>query len=281
MNIQQAKEIDITAYLQKMGYQGEKRGEFVWFVSPMRDEKTASFSVSAVKNTWIDFGTGLSGDIIDLLKLKFNTDTAGALKILSEGKTESFKQQTINSTGTNEKNPVITLNRLRPIQSKALLNYLKLRKIPIDLAMIYLQEAFYTVKDRHYFSIAFKNNLGGYELRNQNFKNCIAPKYYTSFPVPGNKELNIFEGFFSYLSGLSYYKIESFPENTFVLNSISNLHLVIPLLPDYNKINSYLDNDQAGRNALDKVRYWNPCTENKSIIIHRNHKDFNEYLVNT
>ena len=278
MNIKQAKKIDIATYLQNSGSQGEQKGAFIWFLSPLRDERTASFSVDPYKNKWIDFGSCQSGDIIDLFRLLFNTDTAGALEKLSECKPENFTPHSLIIPPANEKEPGILLNRIRPIQSKALIDYLKLRKIPLSIGMMYAREVFYTVKDRQYFSIAFKNDKGGYELRNQNFKNCIAPKYYTLIPVPGSNVLNLFEGFLNLLSSLVYYNLDALHENTIVLNSVSNLQSVIPLLPGYHKINSYLDNDQAGRDALEQVRNWNPNIKNKSKIIYEDYKDFNEFL---
>lgn len=186
MNIQQAKEIDIISYLEKSGYQGAKKGQFVFFKSPLRNEKTPSFSVDPKKNKWLDFGSGQSGDILDLVKLLFNTDTTGALKKLSQADPETFTKYAAVDKISNENHSNIILKRIRPIQLSVLISYLEKRHIPKRLADIYLKEAFYSVNSRAYFSLAFQNDNKGYELRNVNFKNCIAPKYYTSFMVPGS-----------------------------------------------------------------------------------------------
>lgn len=280
MNISQAKQINLVTYLEDNGHIGKQKGEYFWFYSPLREEKTASFSVDFQKNTWLDWGTNQSGDIIDLVKLLFNTDTSGALEKLSVLRYEKLTLGPVFEVNTKKKESGLILERIRPIRSIQLLNYLALRKIPLSLSMMYLNEAYYKVNDRTYYSIAFANDYGGYELRNLHFKNCIAPKYITSFPVLGNKELNLFEGFFSFLSALDYYKIDSFPENTIILNSVNNLHHINLLLPGYKKVTSFLDNDMAGRKALDHVRYLNPCTENRSMIIHPKRKDFNDYFMN-
>lgn len=280
MNISQAKQINLVTYLEDNGHIGTQKGEYFWFSTPLREEKTPSFSVDVQKNTWMDWGTNQSGDIIDLVKLLFNTDTSGALEKLSVLRYEKLTVNPVFEVNTKKRELGIKLERLNTVQYVPLLDYLSFRKIPLSLSMIYLKEAHYTVKERKYHSIAFANDYGGYELRNLRFKNCISPKYITTFPIQGSKELNLFEGFFSFLSALDYYKIDSFPESTIILNSVNNIHHVNQLLPGYKKVISFLDNDMAGRKVLDHVRYLNPRTENRSMIIHPKRKDFNDYMMN-
>ena len=57
MNIKQAKQIPIQAYLLKNGYKPTKtvRGD-IWYLSLFRDEKTPSFKVNTSMNTRYDFG---------------------------------------------------------------------------------------------------------------------------------------------------------------------------------------------------------------------------------
>lgn len=281
MNISQAKQINIITYLEDIGHIGKQKGEYFWYHSPLRKETTASFSVEIQKNTWMDWGTNESGDIVDLVKLLFNTDTSGALQQLSVLRYEKLATCPTMEIKLKERDPGIKLDWIQPVRSRKLLDYLALRKIPLSLSMMYLKEAHYTVKDRKYFSVAFANDYGGFELRNLRFKNCLSPKYITSFPVLGSKELNLFEGFFSFLSALAYYKIDSFPENTIILNSVNNLHHINLLLPGYKKVTSFLDNDMAGRKALDHVRYLNGCTENRSMLIHPKRKDFNDFIMSS
>jgi len=282
MNCIDAKNIDITAYLQNNGFAGTNKGSFVWFCSPLRDEKTASFSVDPSLNRWLDFGTGQKGDLLDLVKLMHNTDTPGALEILSKlNSDESFSFSRANIQ-PKQKEPGITIKHIQPIENKALLQYLSERKITLSIARRYTLEAYYTVNEKKYFSIAFKNDKGGYELRNKYSKLATSPKYYTTFPVPESKQLNIFEGFFNFLSALAYFETTAPKHNTIVLNSLSFLPLVFPLLTNYDKINLYLDNDpgsKSGQKAAIEISGKHPKTINQASIIYPDHKDFNEYLV--
>src|SRR3954468_13569607 len=65
-SIQEAKQVDLIEYLEKLGYQPQRvRNNDYWYLSPLRDEKTASFKVNRKLNKWYDHGLGEGGNIID------------------------------------------------------------------------------------------------------------------------------------------------------------------------------------------------------------------------
>ena len=67
MNIQEVKNIRIADYLQSLGYTPVKQqGNSLWYKSPLREEKDASFKVNTELNKWYDFGLGKGGNIIAL-----------------------------------------------------------------------------------------------------------------------------------------------------------------------------------------------------------------------
>ena len=56
MNIQEAKQIRIADYLQKLGYTPVKQqGNSLWYKSPLREEIDASFKVNTDRNLWFDY----------------------------------------------------------------------------------------------------------------------------------------------------------------------------------------------------------------------------------
>ena len=66
MNIEQAKNISIMTLLDKLNFKPQRiNNKEAWFLSPFREEKTASFKVDLNRNTWHDFGSGKGGDILD------------------------------------------------------------------------------------------------------------------------------------------------------------------------------------------------------------------------
>jgi DNA primase len=65
----QAKEIPLVEFLQTLRYWPVKiQNENVWYRSPLREEKTASFKVNTKLNVWYDHGLGKGGDIINSIK---------------------------------------------------------------------------------------------------------------------------------------------------------------------------------------------------------------------
>jgi DNA primase len=62
-----AKELPIIDYLEQCGIQPQRiKGNNYWYLSPLREEQTASFKVNTKLNAWMDFGEGIGGNLIDL-----------------------------------------------------------------------------------------------------------------------------------------------------------------------------------------------------------------------
>lgn len=279
MNCADAKKIDIATFLDKMGYSGKSRGAFVWYLAPYRKEITASLSIDTVKNVWADFATGETGDITDLVKLMFRTDTPGALKLLYDfdSKGVSF-HRALHCEEKTKLNPAI-INQVLPLESKSCCWYLKSRNIRINIAKLYVNEIYYSINGNSFYSVAFKNDKGGYAIRNKYFKGAIAPNYYTTIKGNNLGELNIFEGFINFLSALCFFNVNRFGGDTIILNSLVNLVYVLPLLKEYEVINSFLDNDRSGIEALNSITEVHPKVIDRSKAIHEKHKDFNDFIM--
>ena len=77
------------------------------------------------------------------------------------------------------------------------------------------------MNNKTYSAIGFRNNEGGFELRNPWFKGSSSPKAITSFEK-GAEELVVFEGFFDFLSHQTIHQNKHFFIPDFlVLNSTS------------------------------------------------------------
>lgn len=61
--------------------QGKQRGNKIWYKSPWRNERTASFMVD--NKSFHDFGDSWDGDIFDFVGRYYNTDFINAMKIIS------------------------------------------------------------------------------------------------------------------------------------------------------------------------------------------------------
>ena len=116
-------------------------------------------------------------------------------------------------------------------------------------------------------------------MRNKFFKGCVAPKG-TTFIKAGNepgRECNVFEGFFDFLSAVALNRTEGM--DNLVLNSIIYLRKSSDLLSQYDHIHAYLDNDDAGRKAVQTLK----DSLGEKVIDHtadyNGCKDLNEFLV--
>lgn len=89
----------------------------------------------------------------------------------------------------------------------------------------------------------------------------------------------MFEGFIDFLSGVRLGINDGF--DAVVLNSVSNVGKALTVLPDYSVIACYLDNDEAGRAALARLRRELGDKVIDKSALYPDHKDLNDYLVAT
>ena len=150
---------------------------------------------------------------------------------------------------------------------------------PRRTARSYLRHIRYEVGGREYSAIGFRNHAGGYELRDdKTFKGAIAPKDISLIKRDASEKLCLFEGFMDFLSYLTMKGKETAP--CLVLNSVSNLPRAIAYLHEkgIDSVRAFLDNDQAGRKALQTLCSAGIKVEDMSRHYSR-YKDLNDYHV--
>ncbi|NID13366.1 toprim domain-containing protein [Fibrivirga algicola] len=276
------KSVPITGYLESLGHKPVKQiGKEIFYYSPCSQESTPSFLVDPAKNVFHDFsGEGAKGDVIRLVQYIKRCSFIEAIQILQQIERKhpvqsfSFSGQTL---------PILTTSTLeiisvQPLRNRALIEYVNSRKISTEVASIYLQEVNYTVNGKQYFAIGFRNDKGGYELRSKPFKGCTSPKWFRSIESPSKGSVNVFEGVFDYLSCCELYGVTKLKNTTYILNSLSLLNEVLPIITEYDKLNVFFDNDKAGKNALNKLEKLGLAVQDCSTY-YPNSKDFNDHLI--
>ena len=150
----------------------------------------------------------------------------------------------------------IIILEARPLSEISLLKYLEKRHIPLAVAEKFLKEIGFLLNGKTRTVIGFQNNAGGYELRSPHFKGSSSPKDVTFFEH--NKEqLNVFEGFFNFLSHQAINKQESPPLTNFlVLNSLSFFQKQRERMEQHQLIHLFLDRDSAGTNFTHQALRW-------------------------
>ncbi|MBW4726254.1 toprim domain-containing protein [Prevotella nigrescens] len=276
MDARRMREIPIADFLNAMGVRPAKqRGQVLWYSAPYRTERTPSFKVDTTKNVWFDFGTGNGGDIFDLAGAFIGSEDF-LLRAAFIAKSGACPLPVMTQSPRNkEREPAFEDIWVRPLLNGRLLGYLKERGIDAHVAIPNCEEVRYRVRGKRYYAIGFRNRSGGMELRNRFFKGCIPPKDI-SLKRSGADVCAVFEGFMDYLSAMQLGIIAS---DWLVLNSVSNVEKALQVLGDYQRIECYLDNDNAGRRTFQRLQ---ECFGEKVIgrsSLYAGHKDLNEYLL--
>ncbi len=289
MNIQQAKEISIIDYLNILDFEPQKiQGNDYWYLSPFRNEKTASFKVNNAKNLFYDFGVDTGGSIIDFGIKYYDCSVSEFLGKL-EGAFSFPPQKTANynsiniekmdgpkNIGSYEPKNLETYKTKNIGNNKTITDYIHSRKISYQNAQRFLCEIYYQISGKYYFGVGFKNDSNGYEVRNKYFKGCIGKKDITYYRC-GHDSLTIFEGVFDFLSWVELKNSCQNNTDIIVLNSLALLTRTERLLHNYKTIHFFFDNDEAGINAGIRLKEKAPNAINHRMDYFL-YKDLNEYF---
>lgn len=277
MALQDIKQLSIRDYLAKMGIKPQsERGNRGMFLSPFRQESNASFSVNYDENVWYDHGIGKGGSIIDLVMMIENCDFKTAVGKLETNSEISVIPYAPKSTA--KQNSSIQVTGVSPIQSRALIEYLAGRGIPLSIAQQECREIRYRIGDneREFYAIGFLNDAGGWELRNRHYKYATTPKTITTIKRPHYRGL-VFEGFMDYLSYIRMQRGDRIPDNIIVLNSTANAPKALDFIRSLDTVHAFLDHDKAGRKALSELKKGHPNVIDQSYF-YDGANDLNEHL---
>lgn len=275
----QAKQLDIVFYLSALGYEPAKiRNQDYWYLSPLREEKTPSFKVNRKLNRWYDHGLGKGGNLVDFAILYNNCTVKEFLQTLASIPSSHKPVYTPPANLTEHADNQIRIVAEKELTNSTLLRYLDHRRIPILIAKQFCREVTYEISSRIYYAIGFKNNSGGYEIRNAHFKGSSMPKDITTI-VNHAEEVTVFEGFFDFLSFMAIVPIEGQISTDFtILNSVSLFEKARPFIEQYDVINLYLDRDRTGQNCSRHALSLSKKYKDRSSL-YEHYKDVNEWVM--
>ncbi len=294
LNCEQANQIDMVDYLEKLGYFPKKIiANDYWYLSPLREEKTASFKINRALNLWYDHGLGKGGTMIDFGILYYRCTIKELLERLGHEKEILFSfQQPQKLIAAEKKEPKhegkISIIDSREISDPSLRSYLHKRQIPLTIANQYCHEICFELYNKRHLAIGFKNENGGYELRNQYFKGSSTPKEPRLIKENKSNDLAVFEGFFSFLSfqtirqirNKSLIDLKNINADSLILNSISFFEKSREKMEHFSNIYLFLDHDKMGIASTKKALGWDQKYQDLSTF-YRDFKDLNDYLVKT
>lgn len=276
LDCKNAKKICIREYLLKLGKKPKRESNsYGMYKAFWRNEKTESVKVDYHLNIFNDYGSSKSGDIINLVQLINNCNVSEALKILSSN-TFSFHQQP--KTRAN-RDPNYFIDTIIHLNNYNLLNYLKERKINISIAQKYCSQIHYSfLNKKQYYGIGFKNNKGGFEIRNKYFKGCLGKKEITTICNSSNV-VCLFESFTDFLAYKTLDK-KNIEEDYIITNSTALVKNCIELIKKYNHIKTCFDNDDSGKKATTLIIENCNSKITDYSNFYKGYKDVNEYLIN-
>ncbi|MGF7073884.1 hypothetical protein ABIC84_001822 [Mucilaginibacter sp. 3215] len=277
-----AREIDLNLFLEREGFAPvarKKNDTDWWYLSPLRNESTASFHVDVLRNEWYDFGLGTGGNPLDFFLRYYQRGIPEVLEILNRNYStytlELFEPERF-AVGIRSEHK-LSVKSVQPLYSYPLKNYLHERSIPVAVADVFCKEISYEVGGRLYYAIGFQNDAGGWEMRNKNFKQSSTPKDITCLGL-GAGTCHVFEGFMDFLSYRSLHPYED-PKTVdyVVLNGAGLFDRALPFLNAHDRVHLWLDRDVTGLAYRDYALSLGSRYVDESTLYER-FKDLNEWL---
>jgi len=277
------REIDMVGYLERLGFAPEavkKNGTDYWYLSPLRKETGASFHVDAVTNSWYDFGLMGGGNLVDFCLRYYNCSIPDLLAKFNAD--FSPHQLTVFDAALHEgragKESKLAVTNVRPLYAYPLKNYLHERSIPVAVADGFCSEVAYQINGNTYYGVGFKNDSGGYEIRNKNYKQSSSPKDITTIAF-GVDSVHVFEGFMDFLSWQTLHPYaEPGTADFVVLNGAGMFDRALPFLEEHDVVRLWLDRDVTGKAYTQYALSMGPKYRDESGWYEK-HKDLNEWQV--
>lgn len=273
-----ANQIDLVDYLASLGYQPKKTKLYdYWYLSPFRNENTASFKVHRGKNIWYDHGEGIGGSLVDFGIRYYQCQIPELLAKLSAQC--PCRQRVTPPFHKSSDQPISPIKILKatPINSLDLFQYLKDRRIDFHIANMYCKQVDFEMYNKTGKALGFQNDQGGFELRNSSFKGTVAPKGITTLRNTAG-EIAVFEGFFDFLSYQSIQQKLALQKTDFlILNSTAFFEKSKHVMENYEKVRLFLDHDVTGESCTKLGLSWGKKYQDESGL-YGGHKDLNEWV---
>lgn len=264
--------------LDYLGKPLKKTAHGYLYRAPWRTDTHPSLSVTENGKGWHDLATGDHGNLIGLVMRCLNTNDLSRVCNEFVDPSSFSKPIVIDIEKKEEVASGFVKFEVIPLRSRGLFAYLYSRKISIEIAKQFLEEAHYSFKvgDSYLYALAYSNDKGGYELRSSRYKGGTSPKGITTHSKQGNLPWVVFEGFFDMLSFATL--CGEVRHNYIVLNSVVNIPAAIEQLRGIKQpIYLALDNDNAGSQATRRMIEQLPGVKDIRSRFAPS-KDINEYL---
>ena len=280
------KKISIMSFLQKLGYNPiKKKPTFSMFQCPFRDDNHPTLRVNTKYNKWLDYGSGMKGDIISLGKLIYKCEDTEEVvrkiwKVYFSGTIQEFKTSDVSGNDC-----ILTNIEIENLIDNQLLGYIDSRGIDLSVAEEYCKEIRYNHRGQQKNAIAFGNISGGFEIFNQELRGTIGNHDISVFKAAiRSPYCMIFEKMIDFLSYLSFnlsvdFGVFSETIDYIILNSTENIKNVFPYLRNYEMLACCLTNDSEGEKLINIISKYHDSVHDISKV-YEGFRCFNDFLRN-
>jgi hypothetical protein len=263
MDKDHAKTIPISEILDKLNRKAHRFNQTkALYHSPLHIDEPLSFWVYSRTNRWHDYKLGKGGDLLDLAQryLKFTKEhhtPVDALRWVTNLSSHRLMQPVyapIDLAGEQELVQLLFKSR-QPLTYIGLVHYLEKQFIPVSIAQSYLHEikVHNLSTKRDFLALGFKNEQGGFELKNPFFEGAIGERAisFVRGPIAKPSVIHVFQNFLDFLSILGQLPDHRLKSDVLILHSLVLLPQASAYLQDYGyrTLYSWLDNDPLGEQA--------------------------------
>lgn len=281
----------IPSILKHFGKRTDHAGQM--YFSPFRDESVPSFHVDPRKNLWMDFGSGEGGSAHTLVTRLAACTKSHAWDILAS-LDPSVTVEDERAIHARQESSIVIDQISEPFTSTQMIEYARSRGIPQHILDRYCRQIRYHLgknKTLIFNCIGFPTDEDGWVLRHTGSnarvqKRCTGCQV-TCLDVGGrpakglttSDRVEVFEGFFDFLSWLVIKDRTKPFSDICVLNSVNNIGRALPFIRAHKNVSCWLDNDSAGHRAFETISGECPQAVNRMSEC-PDAKDLNDFLKN-
>lgn len=266
LSFEQLNQIDLVDFLASIGIQPNKRKAWRYFYfSPLAGHPVhrSTFIVNRRSNRWRETISKQSGTLNDLAVQLYHC-TIGELTTILRAAAPPVPQS--NCLEDANSTPQITIEQTYPIRAVYLERYLWDRRIPLNVAHLFLVEAWYRRDDNTFHALAFPNNAGGFELFDR-YRHLRARPSGPTLIHHQSQDIAIFREVFDLLTFAALFTgpVRNFPD-FLVLNASIQFHAIQQIIAGYRHKHLFLPNDETGIAFTDQALHTlQNCHDHRSL----------------
>ncbi len=263
------------------------------YYSPFREERTPSMHVSKSENIWMDFGSGEGGNVLTMASILAGIPLSQAWEYIAglDPNLVVHHEEAVRAEKTGYSSKIIIDRVNEQFTFRKLLSYGESRGIPQHILKRYCRQVTYHISclpQSMWTVIGFPTSEGwvlrhchdGMYTKRSTSSACtflgVSGEMTAS---PTSDRVEVFEGFFDFMSWLVLRDRTKPFCDVCVLNSVSNTSKALEFITSHRQISCWLDNDRPGEEAFELIRAAREDAVSHADDLKRaSCNDLNEYL---